>query len=260
MILLLGGTGEGRRLAEKLEQVGWPYLLTVTTSYGEQLARPGGINRVRVGPLEREDMLRLMEEEGVSRVVDATHPFAARASQNAWSAARQREVPYYRLERPPLPVVPHPRVYRVEGFLPAAREAARLGEVIFLATGVNHLDLFQQEALGRGKRLVARVLPLASSLEKCREAGLDPSQVVALQGGGSRELNLALLKEYRADVLVTKDSGRDGGTLEKIAAARELDLPVVIVNRPALGEAHRVFYSVEDIISFFGEKPPDLSE
>jgi precorrin-6A/cobalt-precorrin-6A reductase len=61
---------------------------------------------------------------------------------------------------------------------------------------------------------------------------LKPSEIIAMQGPFSYELNKALLIDYRASVLVTKESGPVGGTDNKIKAALDLGIPVILMERP----------------------------
>ena len=81
------------------------------------------------------------------------------------------------------------------------------------------------------------------------DAGFSPADIVAVQGPFSRELNLALFREFGADVMVTKNSGTVGGTDSKIVAAMELDMTVVVVQRPPL-EGKQVFGSMADLLEY----------
>ena len=100
---------------------------------------------------------------------------------------------------------------------------------ILLTTGAKELDAFAP--LG-GERLYPRVLPLASSLEACRRAGVPSSHILALQGPFSQELNEALIRQYRIAYLVTKDGGPAGGFGEKAAAAQAAGARLVLIHRP----------------------------
>ena len=79
--------------------------------------------------------------------------------------------------------------------------------------------------------------------------GLSPKQIVAMQGPFSQALNREMFRQYRADVIVTKNSGAIGGTDTKIAAAVELGLPVVVIDRPVLAY-DRLVHCYEDVLSF----------
>ena len=88
-------------------------------------------------------------------------------------------------------------------------------------------------APGLRERIWARLLPLPSSLESCREGGLEPSHILAMQGPFTEELNTAMLRFVNAKWLVTKDTGSAGGYADKIAAARAAGAKAVIIGRPA---------------------------
>ena len=83
----------------------------------------------------------------------------------------------------------------------------QLGENIFLTTGSNRLALFADEAKKSQKHIIARVLPAIASLEICKNAGVLPRDIVAIQGPFSEELNMALYEKYNSDVVVMKNSG-----------------------------------------------------
>ena len=85
--------------------------------------------------------------------------------------------------------------------------------------------------------------------------GLTPKNIIALQGPFSTELNIALYKQYRADVIVTKNSGEIGGTDTKLEAAMALGLPVVMVDRPRI-EYDKVVYTFDEVLRFVAEKLP----
>lgn len=247
MILLLGGTADARQLLCLLLAEGYPVLATATTEYGGELLTGAAETcriltpfSVRVGELDAAGMAGILAGEGIRAIVDATHPYAVRAGANAAAAAADAGVPYIRYLRPRAALPADPRVHRAQTAEQAALMAIDLargqapGEpVIFLTTGIRTLDAFVRAAGPAGCRVVARVLPDSRSLARCRELGLGPDEILAMRGICRRETNRALLREYGAAVLVTKDSGDAGGTEDKIGAALDLGLPVVVLDRPA---------------------------
>ena len=102
---------------------------------------------------------------------------------------------------------------------------------IFLTTGSKELSVFCREETIR-KRLVVRVLPGMESLQECVRNGLEGRQIIAVQGPFSKEMNLAMIRQYQASVLVTKESGKTGGEDTKLAAAGEAQIPSYIILRP----------------------------
>jgi precorrin-6A/cobalt-precorrin-6A reductase len=233
LVWVLAGTTEGREVIALLKKKGYRVVATTTTDYGESLAREAGADVSLRGRLSLQEMVALIRERGVTHVVDATHPFAQEASMNAMEACRRTGIPYLRLERGEVRA-DSPLVHRCRSFHEAAEKAVGLGSRVFCALGSSNLEVFVRAANGRS-RVIARVLPTVEALEKCRSLGLEPRDIVAIQGGGSLELNKALLKECGADVLVTKESGSVGAVDSKVKAALSLGLPVVLISRPEMG-------------------------
>ncbi|MCG0278716.1 MAG: precorrin-6A reductase [Thermanaeromonas sp.] len=233
MILVLSGTSDGNRLIRELANLGYRVLATAVTPYGAYLAREAGALEVYQGELDKTSFKELVQREKVGAVIDATHPYAEKITSIAQEVAEDIDIPYLRLRREFVPVPPHPLVNMASDWEEAAEAAARAqGNTVFLAIGSRHLEVFANHEGLRKKRLVVRILPDRDSLEKCLKLGFWPRDIIALQGPFSYELNLALFREYKAEILVTKDSGHTGGLLEKIQAALDLGLEVILLRRP----------------------------
>ncbi|WP_312560300.1 precorrin-6A/cobalt-precorrin-6A reductase, partial [Anaerospora sp.] len=134
MILVLAGTLDGRQLAVDLVGEGHEVLLSVVSEYGGELARDSRLT-VRVGPLDQFELVAFLKQAAISMVVDASHPYAANASQNAMTACRDAGLPYIRYERPAVPLPEYERLYEVYDAAQAAKTAAKLGNIVFLTTG-----------------------------------------------------------------------------------------------------------------------------
>lgn len=231
MILVLGGTSESRSLLELLVSRGYQVLVSTATPYGASLVEGGGAE-VLTGRLGKEDLLQLLVARGVNAVVDISHPFAKALSDNARWACSEGRVKYIRYKRKDRPLDENPLVHPVDSYQEASLLAAALGETIFLATGSKTAGIFIEASKKAGRRLVLRVLPDPQVLAGLLAKGVSPGDIVALRGPFSYDLNLALLKHYQASVLVTKESGAEGGQDQKLAAALSLNIPAVIVRRP----------------------------
>ena len=226
-VLLFGGTAEGRELALWLAERGWQVYLCVATDYGAQLIPQHPNIALSARRLTEEEMEALMAGHPFACVVDATHPYAVEVTENIRSAACKTGLPYRRLVR---------QSDREDGCLKAesmAQAARRLEELpgnILLTTGSKELDAFARSGLV--ERCYPRVLPTLDSLGRCLELGFPPKNIICMQGPFSKELNVALLKQYDIKTLVTKDTGGYGGFREKAEAAREAGAALLVVERP----------------------------
>jgi precorrin-6A/cobalt-precorrin-6A reductase len=223
MMLLLGGTAEARALARALEGTG----VRFTSSLAGRVARPRmPVGETRVGGFGGVDGLRAyLREEGVTSVVDATHPFAAGISRHAALACAAEAVPLLRLERPGWSGHPDAdRWHWVASHDEAAAATLRLGRRPFLSIGRQSLGSF----VGPLQDLAALVRVVDEP-----DAPLPPAWTVRLSRGPyDLEAERALMAEHGTDVLVTKDSG-GAHTSAKLDAARERGAAVVVVRRPA---------------------------
>ena len=252
MIFVTAGTQDGRELAGALLQAGYEVTASVVSSYGEKLLKQYPRLIINDKPLDEEALEDYIRQHGVRLFVDASHPYAANVSENAMRACRAANIPYIRYERASVPV-DYDKAYPVESYEEAASTAARLGATVFLTTGSRNLKAFVLSDALKGHTIIARILPTAGVLKECEELGLTPKQIVALQGPFSEELNIALYRQYGADVVVTKNSGEIGGTDTKITAAKKLGLPVVMIDRPKL-DYDVIAYTFEEVLNFAKEK------
>jgi precorrin-6A/cobalt-precorrin-6A reductase len=217
-VLILGGTTEALRLAEACAQR--PDLTVITSLAGSTRApsRPPG--DLRVGGFGGADGLaRYLRANAIARLVDATHPFASQMGRNALQACRAAGVPRVRLLRPPWRRQAEDRWIEVDSLAGAARHLAPYRRV-FLSVGSRDLEAFD------GLKpwfLVRSIEPPATLLANAHWLGA--------RGPFGLEDELVLLREHAIDLLVTKASGGDA-TYPKLAAARALGLPVIMVRRP----------------------------
>ncbi len=233
MILVLAGTLDGRELAATLAKSGYQVMVSVISNYGRSLAELPGIC-VHTGQLTLDGMRELITAKDIKAVVDASHPYAVNVSANAMAACEACGIGYIRFERPAVCVPDCEQLYMAEDAAQAAKMAADLGKVIFLTTGSRTLKIFKTEPLLAGCRLIARVLPQPDVITECIDLGFSPGDIVAIQGPFSHKLNMALFKEYGTEVVITKNSGTIGGADTKISAAMELQLPIIVIGRPAI--------------------------
>jgi precorrin-6A/cobalt-precorrin-6A reductase len=234
-ILLLSGTSEGPLLARALSAAGFRVRATVTraeactTLFG---AAPG--IEVEARGFTEESLTEFLLRKEADLVLDATHPFAVRITRLAHAVCGRLATPYVRYERPDW--APPMGTILVDSYAEAAARLPELGRRILLTIGAKQLKHFTP--LQAQLELYARILPFPESLRQSLEAGAE--RVMCLRPPFSRAFNRAILQEYRIEGLLTKASGQEGGVVEKVEAAADLGVRVMMIRRPALAEIAHV--------------------
>jgi len=242
-ILVFGGTTEGRLLFQALQQAGFDVFLSVATNYGrEQVTcdavasivpdvETGNSSRIFVQRLSAEQMINLMCQNGIRLVVDATHPYADRVSKAIREAATAASLPLLRLVRPAGELADDAIVLPdVEAAVDYLRQTPG---TILAAIGSKALSALSQLP-DFARRVYVRILPDPEAVKQCRQLGFKGQNIIAMQGPFSYELNLAMLRQFGCQYLLTKNSGQPGGFAEKLAAARDAGARLIIVDRPTV--------------------------
>ena len=239
---MLGGTGQARRLVAALQ--GRPEF-AVTSSLAGRVAVPAlPHGDVRIGGFGGVDgLVAWLRTHRTDVVVDATHPFAVRMTDNAVRAGAAAGVPLLLLRRAGWTASPGDRWHRVPDAASAAAALPALGERVFLTTGRGDLAAFA--ALDRLWFLLRSIDPPPPPLPaRC--------EVIRDRGPFTADAERELLREHHIDVLVTRDSGGEM-TAAKLVAARELGVPVVMLDRPPAPAAPTV-RTVEEAVRWLEDR------
>lgn len=224
-IYLVGGTTEANLAAVRLREEGYHVTVSVATSLGCQAAgAPGDID---VG---RKDALHLANraaELGAAAVVDCSHPFASLVSQEARNAAAACGLPYLRYCRAPLELDPAPAA-KADSWAEAVEMLKDRPGRALLTVGIRNLELF----VSGGIDFTARVLPTPEALRECGRLGIEPRHLIAAHPPFSVKFNRTCIRHAGADILVTKESGEEGGLREKAEAAAAEGIDLMVISRP----------------------------
>ena len=238
-ILILGGTTEARRLAERL--VHRADLAVTVSLAGSTTAPARQAVPVRTGGFGgAQGLADYLAAERVHVLIDATHPYAANISSNAVEAAALARVPLLALRRPPW--VPRAGDNWTEVADPDAAVQA-LGPSprrVFLALGRSEIGSFAQAP--QHSYLVRSVEPVDPPLAVPRAA------YVTSRGPFTEADDRELLRTHAIEIVVAKNSG-GAATYGKMAAARALCLAVILLRRPALPETPAV-ETVDDAVAW----------
>ncbi len=238
MIAVFGGTSDAIAICDLLDDHGCNYLLSVATEEGALMASHLK-GKISIARLDTAQMISFFKENGVHRVIDATHPHAAIVSKNIIEACESETIQLVRYERKTqIDLVEDPLLIKVASVTEACEALRSLGKTIFLTTGSKELATYM-EALP-DKKWIVRVLPTVSVLESCNQLGLGINEIVAMKGPFSESMNRAMIEHYQPDAVVTKESGDEGGYQEKIRPCLHLGVPCVVIRRPQLDHKHLV--------------------
>ena len=238
-ILILGGTAEARALAQDLAGRGD---LAVTLSLAGRTAEPlPQAVPVRSGGFGGVDGLAAyLRAERIDALIDATHPYAAAISANAARAAAIARVPLLALRRAAWKKQAGDswtEVATVEDAVTALGETPRR---VFLTLGRKQLAPFA--AAPRHVYLVRSVDPVDPPLAVPR------ASYIAARGPFTEAADRTLLERHAIEIIVAKNSGGEA-SYAKIAAARALGIPVILLARPTLPEVATAT-SVEEVLAW----------
>lgn len=242
-MIVAGGTTESRAVCMALLAHGYRILFSQATDADFELPPHPRLNSRR-GALDSDGWMALIEQSRAVAVVDAAHPHATALRDTLRQVAARLQLPLIRFKRHEIDL--DPTVLRVSDHDEAARLACMLGKCILVTVGTRHLAPYVAAARHAQCKLFVRVLEAPESREAIHRLGCQPGEVVFGRGPFTLEQNLELLGKIHAEVIVTKDSGKEGGTVEKIEAAKLLGCKVVVVSRP--DEQAGAAETVEDLI------------
>jgi len=227
--LILGGTGDANRLADALARE----KIDAIYSYAGRTQVPLGHSLpVRIGGFGGADGLAdFIRREGITHMIDATHPFAAEMSRNAVEASAVTGVALLALERSPWRRRPGDHWIGVADIDAAVAALPERRTNVFLAIGRQHIAPFA------AKPQHAYTLRFVDAPEGALP--LPDAEVIVSRGPFTREGDRALMQSRGIKWLVARNSGGDGARA-KIDAARELELPIIMIARPDLPERPRV--------------------
>ena len=224
MILILGGTTEGRMAVKVADEAGRCFWYS-TRGYLQQVDSHNGVHIT--GAMDADAMTAFCSEHEIKLIVDAAHPFAARLHKTVSEVSQTLSIPVVRYER----TYPEhtPDIVWCSSYADAIDrlEKACVDNLLAL-TGVQTIPAFKP--YWEKHKCTFRVLDREESVELARKAGFNPNNLV-FYGNGS---DLELMREVKPQAVITTESGLSGGFNEKAQAAHELGIPLYAVCRPQL--------------------------
>ncbi|MGI0484235.1 cobalt-precorrin-6A reductase [Pantanalinema rosaneae CENA516] len=230
-VLILGGTGDATELAARAAEI--PEVEVITSLAGRTRQPVVPSENTRIGGFGGvAGLIEYLREQQIDVLIDATHPFAAQISFNAADAVTALGIPHLMLVRPAWERTEgdafgtlRDRWIEVDSHEAAAATLPDLAQRIFLTIGRQELAAFAHlQDLWFLMRMIDPPLP---------DAAVPPGKLLLERGPFSLDDERSLLQQYEIGAIVSKNSGGNA-TYAKIVAARELGIPVVMIQRPPI--------------------------
>lgn len=238
-LLILAGTTEASGLAQKVAEAGIKACLSFA----------GRVERLKSQPIPKRvggfggvaGLCNYLEEAAITHVIDATHPFAVQISRNAIDSCAILDRPLLGVERSPW--LPKRGDFWIEAdsITDAVAQLALPQKRVMLAVGRMHINAFAAQP--QHHYLLRLVDPPTDNIT------LPNFHSIISRGPFTAEDDHRLLRDYSIDMLVSKNSGGSGAS-SKIEAARDLSLPIIMINRPPLLRERQDVETVEEAMSW----------
>ena len=265
MILILGGTTEGRAAVRVADEANQPYFYSTKGTLQEVVCAHG--TRL-TGAMDVAAMRQFCVDNGIRLLIDAAHPFASALHQTIAETAARLQLPVIRLERryPPR----DPSLHWCENYADAIRQMEADGvERLLALSGVNTIRPLKP--FWEKHPSWFRILDREESLRIAEREGFPSDHLIFFKeeagtsfieelGVRSEDLNNSIFLNPQSSIiaLLTKESGFTGGFVEKVEAAKAMGIPVYVVKRPALPETFYFTYGEEGLRKLIERLLPDF--
>ncbi|WP_282092692.1 cobalt-precorrin-6A reductase [Epibacterium ulvae] len=237
-ILLLGGTTEASQMAACLAKAGRRAVFSYAGRTKRPVLQPLPMRQGGFGGVA--GLVDYITSKKITHVIDATHPFAAQMSAHAVAACHETGARLCALQRPVWQAGPEDRWQPVADIAAAVAALPEQGARVFLAIGKQTLDPFVAKA--HNFYLLRLVDPPVADLP------LPYAQAVIARGPFDVDGDLALMRAHNITHVVAKNAG-GRGAVAKLKAARNLKLPVILIERPQVPD-RQIFDTVADVMEW----------
>lgn len=224
MILIFGGTTEGRISIQTLEEAGKPFYYSTKGDEQEVFLHNG----IRLqGAMDAGQAIAFCHRHDIRLIVDAAHPFATQLHDTLEQVSSETHIPVIRFERI-FPERDEEHITWCRDYDDAMQriEAENIATLLVL-TGVQTIG--KLKPLWQNNKCYFRILDRDSSRRIAHEQGFPAERLFYYRQGEDESI---LLQQLRPEAILTKESGTSGGFDEKVAAARQLGIRIFALCRP----------------------------
>lgn len=223
---VFSGTSDGKEICDFLAKMNIEADIFVATEYGKLVMPKYDGIRVFAGRLNENEITDKIKDYFI--VIDATHPYAVEISKNIKNACLKKSVDYIRLLRE---IECNENFLGFDSIEDAVLYLNDKDGNIFVSTGSKEIEKFTILSDFK-KRVFGRCIDSSDVIEKCKELGFSTDKFVFKKGPFSYDENFNTFKNFNIKFLVTKQTGKNGGFYEKIKAAEDLNISVILIKPP----------------------------
>ena len=227
MIWVIGGTKDSRDFLEKFIKYENNIIVSTATEYGVKLIENLPV-KTSSEKMDKEAMLKFVENNKITKIIDTSHPYAFEVSKNAIEVAEEKNIQYFRFEREKVDIltIKYKHFEEIKEFI---EYVENLEGNILVTLGSNNVPLFKN--LKNLPNIYFRILSRWDMVKRCEDNNILPKNIIAMQGPFTENMNIAMIEQFNIKYLITKKAGDTGGEREKVRACDKLDVEIIYLNK-----------------------------
>ncbi|MBE7687492.1 precorrin-6x reductase [Tenacibaculum finnmarkense genomovar ulcerans] len=243
MILVFGGTTEGKKVATLLQEKLMPFVYSTKTSISFKETQ---IASYRYGALTEKDLENYLIENNISIIINASHPFAEILHKTIAKVAENLQIPVIRFGRKLLSKTINPSVFYVNNYDDALNLFSS-EKIVLALTGVQSIKILKPWWLKNTTYF--RILNRPASLAIATESNFPKNQLILEFPSSDLDKEIVIIKENKIDIILTKETGNSGFLNTKIEAALKTDTQIIIIKQPKIPKYFKIVYNEDELIS-----------
>ena len=244
MVLVFGGTTEGKHVISLLNEMQLPFVYSTKTKIDVEL---GELGKYRNGALTSEALIKLIQEENIERIIHAAHPFAKELHVTIDEATQVEKIEVLRLERSYSKRLENELVIYFDDYtdLLVALHKDFQGKNLLALTGVQSIE--KLKTFWANNMSYFRILDRDSSIDISEKSNFPREQLILEKPENLIGGEQVLIDQFNIDVIITKESGNTGALESKIELALKSEIRILILTKPTLPKSFIQLQSREEL-------------
>lgn len=226
MILVFGGTTEGKKAATLLESMALPFVYSTKTKIAFETTKIAGY---RHGALDEKQLEEYILNNKIQTIVNASHPFAEILHSTIAKVAKRLQIPVLRFGRQLLTKIIHPLVTYVNSYEQAFNLLEK-NKTLLALTGVQSIK--RLSSWWQTNTSYFRILNRPESLAIAQENNFPKNQLILGLPSNDLAKEIDLIRTHQIDIILTKETGNSGFLSTKIESALKTDTQIIIIQQP----------------------------